>query len=266
MNNKLQAVIEKMPKTGFVFNEQAHVYLLDGKPMTGVTTILSCIAKPALIQWSADEAVKFLGWFNTKYGDNDFAKFTEKWGSLKQLDATEFFKTLTEARVQHAKRKKDAGDIGTRVHNWIERFVRACIDGTKPPPVEKDIKDITDNFVRWAFDNRVKFLETEKRLYSRKHWYAGTVDLVMEIGGKVWIGDIKTSSGIYPEYFFQTAGYQIALQEMGEYPEIEGHIILNCKKDGEFEAQKSFGLETNKSAFLAALTIYRAQQELKVTT
>ena len=41
------------------FDAKKHVHTLDGKNLTGVTTVLSVIAKPALIQWAAD-MVRFL--------------------------------------------------------------------------------------------------------------------------------------------------------------------------------------------------------------
>ena len=42
------------------FNEEKHLYTLDDKPVTGVTTILKTIAKPQLIQWAANEAVNYI--------------------------------------------------------------------------------------------------------------------------------------------------------------------------------------------------------------
>ena len=42
----------------FVFDEKEHAYFLNGKPMLGCTSVLGVIAKPALIQWAANEAVK----------------------------------------------------------------------------------------------------------------------------------------------------------------------------------------------------------------
>jgi ATP-dependent exoDNAse (exonuclease V) beta subunit len=174
------------------------------------------------------------------------------------------------ARTTHTKRKTEAADIGTRAHKWIEQYVRACIIqtplvGNKPneyplPESEPDIKDITDQFVKWVTDNKVTFLESEKRLYSREYWYAGTCDLVFLKNGKKHVGDIKTSSGIYGrEYFFQMAGYQIALEEMGQIGEKNffANTIIRCGKDGSFEVKDSFDLESDKAGFLAALRLYR---------
>lgn len=246
----------------FEFDPIKHRYTLDGKPLTGVTTILGVIAKNALIQWSADETAKFLGWFNEKYDDGTGqAKLAKRFAELKKLTPIAFYGTLTEARSAHRKKKEKAGEAGTNVHLQIEHYIKGQPFDTMTPQV----KGMVEKFVKWAVENKVKFLESEKRLYSRKFWYAGTMDFVAEIDGKVWIGDVKTASGIYPEYFFQTAGYQLALQEMGEYPNIEGHIIVNCKKTGEFEVQRSYGYLQNVEAFKAALIIYRAQEALKVT-
>ena len=43
----------------FTFDEARHLYKLDGKPLTGVTTILGVLAKP-LTQWAANCAVDHL--------------------------------------------------------------------------------------------------------------------------------------------------------------------------------------------------------------
>ena len=37
----------------FIYKDSNHSYTLDGKRLTGVTTILGVIAKPALIGWAA---------------------------------------------------------------------------------------------------------------------------------------------------------------------------------------------------------------------
>ena len=237
----------------FTFDEKKHRYELDGKPLTGVTTILGVIAKPALIQWSADMACNYI--------KEALDKTAPQFSHQVTFDR-EFGVLLTEARLAHRKKKEAAGTIGTEAHKQIENYIKGQPLGVMTEQVEKMVSE----FIKWATEHNVKFLESEKRIYSESRWFAGTVDFVAEIDGKIWIGDIKTSSGIYPEYFFQTSGYQLALQEMGLYPEIEGHIIVNIKKDGsKFEVERSYGYPTSVKAFLAALEIYRAQEALKAT-
>ncbi len=261
MTKAQEKVLATMPQTGYQFNEEVHLHVLDGKPLTGVTTILGVIAKPALIQWSADEAVKYLGWFNEKYTDKEkgLEDLALHHKGIAGLSVEEFYKMLCEARVQHVKRKTAAADIGTDVHAEIEKYVKLMIqdqDGQAMAMNSYD-NDQVKKFVEWAVENKLKFLESEKHVYSRENWYGGITDLVFLKDGKKFVADIKTSSGIYGrEFFFQMAGYQIALEEMGE-KDFFGSTIIRCGKDGSFEVKDSFDLESDKAGFMAALALYR---------
>lgn len=245
----------------FKFDPIKHRYTLDGKPITGVTTVLGILSSPWLIQWAADEAVCHLGWFKPEYDKNNegMSKVSEMLKSIQAMTDEQFYILLSEARTKHIKKRDSAGGIGSKVHKWIENF--AADQSLMPDP---EISHIITPFVNWVKENNVKFLENELRLYSKQYWYAGTMDLVLDIGGKIFIGDVKTAGSISPRNFFQTAAYQQALQEMGRYPEIEGNIIINTRKDGGFEVQRSYGFETNLKGFLSCLHIYRALEELQV--
>jgi hypothetical protein len=231
------------------FNEARHLHELfaDGawKSLTGCTTILSVLAKPALIQWSANMAVDYIY-------ENISELITAKRERQDEI--------LKEAKSAHRKKKELAGNFGTEVHAWIEKFIK----GEKPEPLEDENKELAcGNFVKWVDDNKVKFFESEKCLYSKKHWLGGIVDIVCEIDGQIWIADIKTGSGIYFEAFWQMAGYQIMLEEMGFDKPITGHIVLNLKKDGSFQEKRSVSNEDNKKGFMACLEIYRIQEKIK---
>ncbi len=236
----------------FVFDPKKHVYTLDGKNMTGVTAIIGIIGKPWLVPWAAKMVVEAVKEKATPI----YVK-----GGKTLLGYQITCEDLDEAKGAHKKKATAAADIGTLTHKWIEDWIQN--PKLEPNP---EIEHITKKFVDWATINKVKFLESEIRVYSEKYWYAGTCDLVMEIDGKVWIGDIKTSSGIAPENFFQTSAYQTALQEMqSKYPEVEGNIIINCKKTGEFHVERSYGYKDNFDSFLACLKIYRIMEQLKTT-
>jgi hypothetical protein len=243
----------------YSFDEVNHVHTLDGKPLTGVTTILGVIAKPMLIQWAANMAVEYIENHPDTGWDNDDKRFT----CTAEI--------LLEAKTAHKKKKESAGDWGTIVHAGCEHW---CITKIIPTHVEvmgtvHEVKEdhlvAINHFVKWATENNVEFISNEKHVYSREGWYGGIVDLVMKIDGKVWIGDIKTSSGIYEEAFFQIAGYHQALKEMGFSEQVHGYKVLNCKKDGTFQTQESYDIEGNTEAFNAALTLYRVKQGIKPT-
>ena len=126
--------------------------------------------------------------------------------------------------------------------------------------IDKSIK----NFIDWANKSKVKFLETEKNIYSEKLFIGGIVDMICEIDGQIWLGDVKTSgSGIYSEHFFQCAGYHLMLEAMELYPNITGYLILNLKESGEMLEKRSVSNEENKKIFLNCLEIYRQQEKIK---
>ena len=233
-----------------VFDKKEHLYTLDGRLITGVTTILSVIAKPALIQWSANEAVNYVKEHVGTEEDMGPSLWT------KRIMWQEWDKLLEEARFAHRRKKDNAADIGTRAHKWIEQYIKS------PDLVpEKDLSIMTDNFVKWAEESKVKFLESEVMVYDSDLFYAGTLDFVAEIGGKKFIGDIKTGSGIYPEHFYQVAAYRNAWEKMGR-EKLDGAVIVNITKKGELKVEYSYFYQEDFEAFCGALKIYRRQQKV----
>ena len=229
----------------YEFVEVKHLHLLDGKPLTGCTTVLSVVAKPALIQWAANMAVDYI---QKKILEAETGTVLD---NLSQW--------IEEARKAHCKRKTDAGDWGTKMHELVEKNIKG-----EEQEIPETHKKSFENFLEWVEKNKVKFLESEKNIYSEKLWLGGIVDFVCEIDGEVWIGDIKTAkSGIYPEHFWQCAGYQLMLQEMGLYPNVKGYIILNLKQDGKVLEKRSISNGDNTKAFLACLDIYRIKEKIK---
>jgi hypothetical protein len=246
--------IEKVE--GFHFDPVAHVYTLDGRPLHGVTSILKVINKPALLPWSAKCTADWI------------REHTNKCDS-GILDQNEYYLVteddLCEAVKAHTKKKEDAGAKGSDVHEQIEELVKRAIeqDHGKLFHVGAHPNAQVDKFIKWSYENQVTFLESEKRVYSTESWYAGTLDLVLEMDGKKYIADVKTSSGIYPEFYLQMAAYQSALEEMGEHTDIAGAMVINLPKKGGFEIGYNYDYAGNRMAFLAALVLHKQLNALK---
>lgn len=258
---KVKRKIKGITGVGFEFMEDGHAYYLDGVRLTGVTTILGIIAKPVLIGWAAGEVTKYIQEHAPQ--DNDGVYLVDD-------------NCLQEAKVAHRKKKEDAGDKGKEVHATIESIIKDALQNSKGVIVPENISDavkVNDqvrHFISWSIENRVTFLASEERIFSRELWMGGTIDFICEIDGEPWIGDIKTSSAVYPEHFFQTAGYQKLMEDMaltdgGMQLNIKGHVILNCRKDGSFEEKRSISNEDNRKAFLSAYELYRISEKLKGT-
>ncbi len=239
----------------FEFTENGHSYTLNGKKLTGVTTVLGVISKgDGLIQWSANMAVEYV--IKNSVPTHDITG-----------DYSVKISVLEEAKTAHRRVKEDAGDKGKDLHAIIEMIIGTAIMESKGAISKKWAKAVEmlvetptkreqlTNFLDWAKDK--KFLESEKRTYSKELWLAGTVDFVYEFKGDVYVGDVKTAKTIYPTNFWQTSAYQFMLQERGLYPKIKGFTIVRLGKDGGFEVKDNFSYEDNIDGFKSALTIYR---------
>ena len=234
-------------KDEFLFDSVKHVYTLDGRPLTGVTTILGVINKPALVAWAAK--------MSTEYISGNCPWDEEKKAYIVPEDALEL------AKSAHRRKKEDAGEKGTDLHALVESWVNSQITGNVS---DKDYTPI-EKFIEWAKQENIRFLESEKRMYSRNWWLAGTADLIFEKDGKKYIGDVKTYAKIWDRVpFFQCAGYANFYEEMSEGKDhIDGYCVLRLSKDGSFESKWSFDVEGDTKAFFAAVELYRQLQTYK---
>jgi CRISPR/Cas system-associated exonuclease Cas4 (RecB family) len=234
----------------YKFEEGRHIHTLNGKPLMGVTTVLGVINKPMLIQWSANMAVDYIK-------DNWFDKhvITEGWEEV-----------LKEARTAHRKKKEKAGDWGTAVHKAIEEWIKLK---KEEPELDKTGMKVFNQFRAWAEENSVKFLESEKHLWSKDLWIGGICDGILTFKDKKYIFDIKTGSAIYPTMWAQMGAYDLCLKAMEEHEDVAGYLIVNLKKDGTMDLAISHELDFNQQFFKNALALYKSNQEaekMKLTT
>lgn len=229
-----------------MFNPIGHRYTVNGEKKIGVTTALSVISKPALLQWAVNVAI-------------DELKVNLKAGVA--YDELQLANTLESARLAHKKKKEEAAGFGTLVHNWIEKYIK----GQNPEPlVNKTLNDAVQTFLKWVEQNNVKFIASEKPVYSKKYDYCGTIDFICEIDGKKYIGDLKTSKGIYDEYSMQVAAYRYADEEESG-TQYAGSIIVRIPKteDDDVEIAYINNYQKNCKAFLYALGLKRTLDDFK---
>lgn len=223
------------------FDAKKHAYTFNGAFVPGVTTILQCIAKPALIPWAAGMA-------------------SDHWLKAIQDGRLDYPVIHKEAKGAHRRKASEAADSGTNVHEYAEAFLK----GQKLPEVKSDAawKGI-EAFHQWMNAHNVKMLASERRIFSKEYYYAGTCDFVGEVDGEICVGDFKTSSGIYPEMRFQTAAYQHALQEEKGMLFPKRLIIRFDKKTGEFEAKSFLDFELDFLGFRSALQLHKTLKAME---
>lgn len=206
-------------------------YWMKGLPYVSVTTVLKVLDKPSLLYWSNREIYRAM-MVNPGLGEEEAMQAP--------------YKTSDKAKTR-----------GTTVHSLVENF-----------KVGKDYLDNVDDFFKpyaKAFSNFVKdhqleVVENERSVVSKKHGFAGTLDMLAHIGPekKLYLLDIKTGKDIYVEAFLQLSAYREALREIGVEVEGTGVILLktgpNGKPTGTYKFEQG---DECFDVFKACLTIWK---------
>jgi hypothetical protein len=266
-------------------------YDFDGKKYPSVTTILGVLNKPALIGWAAKEERKLLSFALAEHFDQAKEVMGDALASLSGKEFVEQAITKIGDARAHQKKLREAADIGTQVHKWIEWDIKmmlahdetnpanspdktAKLDGEEPTITHDKAKESQKKYLAWKESVRMEPLSTEMQIVSHVHKYAGTEDIRLRIwppatdplwaivpgrfyteeGGMIVTGDFKTGKSVYGEAFLQNAAYRLAEQEMGIVPKSDAGIIIRLPKeesDPEFEVVAVPPLEELVPTFIA---------------
>lgn len=102
--------------------------------------------------------------------------------------------------------KQCHSDRGTAVHLACQYLEEGTLDWNSLDP---SILPYVRGWERFLVETGAKSLFMEHLVYNTKLYYAGTLDRVMDIGGKTGVLDIKTGAFLTAD--IQTAGYDLAL-------------------------------------------------------
>lgn len=242
------------------FNEAAHRYRLDGKPVTGATTILGGgIPKPAIAYWAAKVAAETAAdWVQGLRGR---AGPDLEW-VIDSADPEALAKQWKQAPW---KKRDEAAVRGTAVHDIAERVVH----GTDVDVPDEYLAHV-NGYVTFLDDWDVHPILTEKSVASREHWYSGRFDLIASIpslhdGAPVEI-DLKTSNNVYADTAYQAAAYARAEFYVEDNdPDTEhpipdvaatyvAHVTANGTRLYELSPDRAH-IDASFETFLAALAI-----------
>lgn len=246
-------------KIDLYFDEDKHVYSLDErqeKVVPGVTSITHMVAKPQLVPWAVNCAIEF---YKSAPNVHDTVE-----GRIDIIQGL---------RSAHRLQSSRAATNGTKAHKWIEHYI---IGKEQKLPDNHEIIASCFAFLNWVREAEPKFIMSERKIYSKKYGYAGTLDFTAEFdavtatNGKVLmptntkdkpkilvLGDFKTSKAIYPEYFMETAARIKALEE--EFPDTkyDAMMIVRVGKDGKHEVKIETNIDKYFEAFLGAFALYK---------
>ena len=173
------------------FSKAAHRYTMDGKSVSGVTTILGkALPKPAIPYWAAKSVAEWVT-------DNP-----EGLEQLRKMGRAPMVEALKNVPWE----KRDVAAInGTDVHALAEKL----IFGEKVDVPTHLVKRV-EGLATLLDDFSIHPLLTEVSVGNRKLWYAGRLDTISVIDDENWLLDFKTSAGVYGETGLQCAAYASA--------------------------------------------------------
>ncbi len=208
---------------------KAHTrYMLEGKRVPGVTTILGILNKPNLIKWAND-----LG--------------------LAGIDSDRY--------------RDETAEIGRLAHVMIlAHFTEEELDLSDFTPNQtKAANQAMDSFYKWMEGH--KFVPhprlIEEPMVSAKYGYGGTPDLVIGEGNKMTLFDFKTGSGIYEESLYQAAAYHQLVREQGIKVKIAKIVRIGREAGENYEERTMVNFKPYWQVFLSCLEIYNLKKEIK---
>jgi hypothetical protein len=185
----------------------------------------------------------------------------------------DFEKAIMAAKTAHKDKLEDAGNVGSATHDWIEKYIQALIDKRAELsaqllsqfPFDERAANGVRAMLDWTRAHNVRFLETEKKVFSRNLDVSGTLDGTALTDSctdrkccpeafidRLSLVDWKTSNHLYLEYIMQVGFYWLAEQEEHGTAFDDAWVIRLGKEDGEFDP---WHLDKN--------AIYRGQNAFK---
>jgi len=146
---------------------------------------------------------------------------------------------------------------GTAVHRAIALLVKDELDWES---VDHRIIGRIKAFQLFLRESRYEVLESEVSLFSARHQFAGTLDLVVDDGAAdVIVIDIKPPSA-EPIVDLQLAAYSLLLEEAHGY-KIKRAACVCLKDNGYYTMKWVKNLKHDQQVFKACLTVSNWQKE-----
>jgi hypothetical protein len=193
---------------------------------------------------------------------------------------------IRESKKANEEELDAASDTGRDAHGWIEQYIKSVLKSDTSRrdellakfPVDARAASCCVAAIDWMARHNVRWIATERTIYSRRFRYAGTMDGTALIDScddqfccptpfkdRFSLVDWKSSNALRLEYVWQTAAYQQAYEEeMGE--EIQDRWIIRLgKEDGEFdpwhfERRTEYILDWH--GYLACLELYKIFEQV----
>jgi hypothetical protein len=183
-------------------------------PLPRVTCFTQILSKQGLTYWMIEEAVK--------------AAFSFPDSSVSEAMSAIYIK------------QKAGATRGTVVHSLTEALHNNPDIDTST--VHSAYKPFIEAYQKFVEDHKPTLLYNEQTAVNFTDGYAGTIDRIFEIKGKVVLADLKTTKDVYVEALFQM-GFYFKMEylyfkdteELKSFPKIDEVRIILLAEDGTYD-------------------------------
>ncbi len=127
-----------------------------------------------------------------------------------------------------------AGKRGSNVHQLTEDYDKGfectLLNEYGKPNYSLEEWSMFERYVEFTEIHKPDHILIEQTFVNSKLGFAGTLDRIAKIDGKVYVLDIKTSNGIFNNYWLQIAAYRelynASVKQAETMPDIDGVAIL----------------------------------------
>lgn len=232
-----------MTQPALAFNKRGmgrhYRHPVTGDEVPSVTSVIDCLAKPALVGWASKETARY-AFRNRK--------------ALAALDDEEAALDLLKGAPYKTREKR--ADVGSTVHAIAE----ALAQDEPLPEFGSEEESYANGFLQWVADHDVRFHAVEVTVFDVEGGYAGTFDFDADVDDRRVIGDHKTGKGVYDEVALQLAALSWAPEQVvdGEVvspPHYDGAVVVHLKPNDYVMYEADVG-ERARNTFLALREVW----------
>lgn len=234
-------------KVNLIAESGQHNYTIDGNStyLPGVTGILNCISKYALLPWTAKVTAEYMAMTLKKFRKNP-ERLTD-----------EFLELLVKrAKKQPSFVKEKAGREGSAAHAMFDDVLLKKREFTE---AENQLT-VVQSFKYWLSQEKLRIIGGDTKVASLEHGYGGSLDAIATDGSKLVIVDFKTGNNLYDSHGYQVASYAQALKETHGLTSLPAGIVVRfSKKRVQYERREIADIHRCLQGFKAALAVSRIQ-------
>jgi hypothetical protein len=143
-------------------------------------------------------------------------------------------------------------DLGQRVHQACQFDDEGDLDESS---IEHDVAPYFSAWRKFLAESGARVVHNEQQVYEPTLCYAGTLDNVLELQGKRWLVDKKTSFAVPMSAGPQTAAYLRALGDSS----VTHRGAVRLRPDGTYRFDQLHGSD-DWAVFLSCLTLMRFRE------